>query len=431
MSDDSSTSPADPILSLRDVRVTFHTDKETVRAVDGVSFALERTGTLGIVGESGSGKSVTARSILGLVDEAGRVHPDGEIRYHDPAFVERIAREYPESVCPLEDAMRNGTGEEDCFVVVDESVGPRSADGDGGTRREASRGWVDLVSAPPAVVRSVRGSEIAMVSQNAMTSLNPVYTVGNQIRELLATHRSLRGSEATDVAADLLESVGIPDPRRRLKEYPHQFSGGMKQRAVIALALACDPTVLVCDEPTTALDVTIQAQIVELLERLQRERDLSIVFITHDMGVIARIADAVTVMYAGEVLERAPVEALFEDPKHPYTCGLLESIPGHTSPGGRLPTIDGSVPTPTEPPAECRYAPRCPEAFDACWNRHPASVPVESEAVETAVSGGCEGASTDDGSVDHCVSCLLYPETLSPEERRDVHRMSANEEESR
>ena len=395
----------EPLLSVKNLRTTFTTDQEVVRAVDGVSFAVEPRQTIGIVGESGSGKSVTARSILGLVDNPGRVHPDSEIRYHDPAFVQQVARDYPDCVRRVDSGKTDDPA--DAFVTVEVGSGE-------GAAITVSRGSVNLVAAPDDVVRSVRGSEIAMVFQDALSSLNPVYTVGNQIKELLAIHQGLSGAEATEQAAALLESVGIPDPKRRLTEYPHQFSGGMQQRAVIALALACNPSVLLCDEPTTALDVTIQAQILELLDRLQRERDLSIVFITHDMGVIAQIADAVTVMYAGEVVERASVSRLFDQPKHPYTRGLLQSIPGLTSEVDRLPTIDGSVPTPNEPATYCRYAPRCPEAFQECNNIHPEHVPVGDAPSDTESPEDAHG-------VVHTAACLLYPESEPVETRLRNH----------
>jgi peptide/nickel transport system ATP-binding protein len=390
----------DPLLSVENLRTTFHTDQEVVRAVDGVSISVPEQRTLGVVGESGSGKSVTARSILGLVDEPGRVDPDSEIRYHDPDFVQRIARKHPGGVRWAQGDDEN----EEAFVTVESGSGE-------GSSISVESGSVDLVSAPDSVVRSARGSEIAMVFQDALSSLNPVYTVGNQLIELLGIHQDLEGAQAREAAADLLEQVGIPDPKRRLKEYPHQFSGGMQQRAVIALALACDPEVLLCDEPTTALDVTIQAQILELLRRLQRERGLSIVFITHDMGVIAQIADAVAVMYAGEIVERAPIQELFERPQHPYTRGLLESIPGLTGEVDRLPTIEGSVPTPNEEATYCRYAPRCPKAFEECDAVHPEHVPVGDRSPE--------GNGTDPS--DHTVACLLYPESEPIEKRLETH----------
>ena len=404
-----------PLISVEGLETTFETDQETVRAVDGVSFAIAPRQTLGIVGESGSGKSVTARSILGLIDPPGQIHPDSVVRYHDPAFVQRIARTNPDAVRWVDEG-GDADGDEPGDTARDERdaadgefVAIEAGEGDGETV-SVDAGWVNLVAAPDNVVEAVRGAEIAMVFQDALGSLNPVYTVGNQIRELLRTHRGITGSEAVETATELLESVGIPDPKRRLKEYPHQFSGGMQQRAVIALALACDPQVLLCDEPTTALDVTIQAQILDLLERLQRERDLSIVFITHDMGVTARVADAVAVMYAGEIVEQAPADRLFAEPKHPYTRGLLESIPGLAGDVDQLPTIEGSVPTPNEPATSCRFAPRCPRAFDECEAVHPEHVAVD----ETA-------------DADHTAACLLYPDDRPVGERIDAHEAVRDE----
>ncbi|VTT85706.1 Oligopeptide transport ATP-binding protein OppD (TC 3.A.1.5.1) [Halorubrum sp. DM2] len=419
-----------PILSVEALRTTFHTDRETVRAVDGVDFDVSPGRTLGIVGESGSGKSVTARTILGLVDDPGRVDPDGSVRYHDPEFVRRTAASHPDRVRWLdaesdetgsrsEADSRSGTGSasesapdegvDDRFVTVTDGHPDEGAGG-------IEAGWVDLVAAPQAVTEEARGSEIAMVFQDAASSLNPVYTVGNQIRELLRIHRGLDGEEARRTAATLLEDVGIPDPERRLDEYPHQFSGGMQQRAAIALALACDPAVLLCDEPTTGLDVTIQAQILDLLERLQRERELAVVFITHDMGVISRIADTVAVMYAGEIVERASAERLFGEPRHPYTEGLLESIPGLVADIDLLPTIDGSVPTPNEPATSCRFAPRCPEAMPECETVHPRHVPVGDDATSPRDETG-DAASADR----HTAACLLYPESLSRRARLAAH----------
>lgn len=338
-------SRGDPLLAVADLRTTFYTDKETIRAVDDVSFTVERGQTVGIVGESGAGKSVMARSLMGLIDDPGEVAPESTIRFQGREIA--------------------GLSEQQ---------------------------W-----------REVRGTGIAMVFQDPMTSLNPVYTVGNQIKESLRIHQGLRGHEATTEAIDLLEAVGIPDPARRLREYPHEFSGGMRQRAVIAIALACDPDLLICDEPTTALDVTIQAQILELLDDLQKERDLGILFITHDMGVIAEVADSVVVMYAGEVVERATVERLFDDPKHPYTSGLLASIPAKNVGSERLATIEGSVPTPVKEPHHCRFAPRCPKAFEECDAVNPALLAVSDQA-------------------DHMAACLLYPDDLSQEEAVSTHR---------
>jgi len=310
---------SEPLLTVEDLHTVFHTEREEIHAVDGVSFEIDEGETVGLVGESGSGKSVTARSILGLIDQPGAVE-EGAIRFR---------------------------GED----LTDDNW-------------EAHRG------------------DIAIVFQDPGSALNPVYTVGNQIREALKIHQNIRGSEARQRAIELLEDVGIPDAASRVGEYPHQLSGGMQQRAVIAMALACDPDLLVCDEPTTALDVTIQAQILDLLADLQREDDLAILFITHDMGVIEDATDRVNVIYAGEVVERAPTEVLFENPQHPYTKALLESIPGRTPPDERLPTIEGEVPTPTGPAINCRFAPRCPAAFGACTEVHPEHEPVGDPTVE-------------------------------------------------
>ena len=318
---------SDPLLDVEDLRTVFHTEKETIHAVDGVSFQISEGETVGLVGESGSGKSVTARSVLGLVEEPGVIE-EGSIKFRGDELV--------------------------------------------GGNWESHRG------------------DIAIVFQDPMNSLNPVYTVGNQIKEALRIHQGLRGKAATEKAVELLEDVGIPDAARRVSEYPHQFSGGMRQRAVIAIALACDPELLVCDEPTTALDVTIQAQILELLDDLQREEDLGVLFITHDMGVIEEIADRVNVMYAGEFVESAPVDRLFEAPRHPYTRGLLASIPGRNPGAERLPTIEGEVPTSTGEPTNCRFAPRCEYAFESCEEVPPGRVGVD--------------------DVDHEVACLLYDE---------------------
>ena len=385
----------DAIVNVEGLRTTFYTDKETIRAVDGVSFELTPGVITGIVGESGSGKSVTARTLMGLVDSPGRVD-EGSIEFRHPDAVSRMANAYPKRT-----ADPGETPGEDTFVVVEE----RDNNGD------IVEGYVDIAAAPEKALQKLRGGDIAMVFQDPLTSLNPVYTVGNQIKEALKLHQDLTGNEATMAAIDLLEDVGIPDAARRLKEYPHQFSGGMRQRAVIAMALACDPEVLICDEPTTALDVTIQAQILQLLEDLTDDRDLAIMFITHDMGVIAELCDRVNVMYAGEFVERAPVVELFENPRHPYTRGLLNSIPGRQVGADTLSTIEGDVPTPTEEPTYCRFAPRCPEAFDGCEATHPETVPVASE--EPAAS--------------HTARCLLYPEDLPEAERLDRHHEAATE----
>ncbi|WP_276246017.1 MULTISPECIES: ABC transporter ATP-binding protein [unclassified Haladaptatus] len=341
----------EPVLSVSNLRTAFFTDKEVIRAVDGISFDIREGETVGIVGESGSGKSVTARSIMGIVDNPGKILDGSSIRFKGEELVGKTEAEY----------------------------------------------------------RKIRGRGISMIFQDPLTSLNPVYTVGNQIKEVLRLHRGLRGHEATEEAIRLLEAVSIPDARRRIDEYPHQFSGGMRQRAVIAMALASKPELIIADEPTTALDVTIQAQILELLEEIQEERGLSIMFITHDMGVIAEIADRVNVMYAGEIIESAPSVELFGNPKHPYTEGLLESIPGRHPGEKRLRTIKGEVPTPNEPATYCRFAPRCPKAFDECNSVHPVSVPV------------------DESATNHTAACLLYPEDETTEDAVETHRARSGE----
>ncbi len=400
------------ILEVEDLRTTFYTDRETIRAVDGISFDIYRGETVGVVGESGSGKSVTARSIMGLIDSPGRVHPQSSIRYRDIEKVRSYASSYAshtvdltdlESVLADHDDLESRRDAIDYLADEDDFVFVEKRDPSGSGTAAITDGYIELSRIDGEALRNVRGGGIAMIFQDPLTSLNPVYTVGNQIKEALRLHQGITGSEADEEAIDLLESVGIPDAPRRLTEYPHQFSGGMRQRAVIAMALACDPELIIADEPTTALDVTIQAQILDLLEKLQAERDLGIMFITHDMGVIAQISDQVNVMYAGEIVESGPVVELYENPRHPYTQGLLESIPGRQVGAERLSTIEGDVPTPTEAPTHCRFHPRCPKAFDACESVHPMGVGVS------------------DTEATHDVSCLLYPEDADEETAISVH----------
>ena len=383
----------EPMLEVTNLQTTFYTDKETIHAVDGVSFSLYPGQTTGIVGESGSGKSVTARSIMGLIDDPGRIE-GGSVKFWHTPTVRQFADRYGGRT-----AEPSAEPADDDFVVVTDRSDGRVTDG-----------YISMTDAPDKALRKLRGGGLAMVFQDPLSSLNPVYTVGNQIREALNLHRDLSGKEARAEAVELLEAVGIPDAPRRLKEYPHEFSGGMRQRAVIAMALACDPEVLICDEPTTALDVTIQAQILQLLQRLTDERDLAIMFITHDMGVIAEMSDRVNVMYAGEIVESATAAELFEHPAHPYTEGLLGSIPGRQVGADRLQTIEGDVPTPTERASDCRFAPRCPKAFDECTSVHPEPVPP----------------AADDDSTDHRVACLLYPEDASEARRIDDYHLAAD-----
>jgi len=296
------------MLSVRDLAVRFATDGGVVRAVDGVSFDLDKGEILAIVGESGSGKSVTAQTLLGLTRA-----PNATI---------------------------TGTVEFD---------------------------GQDLTQLDDEQFREIRGKRIAMIFQDPMTSLNPVYRVGDQIVEMIRAHRKVSKKEAHDSAVDLLRSVGIPNPERRVHNYPHEFSGGMRQRVMIAMALALDPDVLIADEPTTALDVTVQAQILRLLDDLNRERGLAVVLITHDLGVVAEIADRVAVMYAGQIVEDATLDKLFYDPQHPYTWGLLGSLARLDQPRpARLAQIAGMPPSLLNPPTGCRFAARCPHEFDKC-----------------------------------------------------------------
>jgi oligopeptide/dipeptide ABC transporter ATP-binding protein len=302
-----------PVLQVEELRTYFHTAAGSVRAVDGVSFSLERGATLGIVGESGCGKSVTCLSILRLVDPPGRVEPGSSIRLADR----------------------------------------------------------DLMGFSEVEMRGVRGNEISMVFQEPMTSLNPVWTIGDQIAEAVRLHRGVDRAAARERAAEMLGLVGIPNAEGRLDDYPHEFSGGMRQRAMIAMALACDPVVLLADEPTTALDVTIQAEILDLLADLQRRLGMAIVLVSHDLGVVAQIAHRVIVMYAGQVVEQGATASIFSRPRHPYTEGLLRSIPRLTGRTTRLPTIAGSVPSARRWPSGCRFHPRCPHAWERCREAAP------------------------------------------------------------
>jgi peptide/nickel transport system ATP-binding protein len=299
---------AERLLEVKGLKVRFTTEDGVVRAVDDVSFELDRGKVLGVVGESGSGKSVTAMTILGLTRDKNTAF-EGEVLYR---------------------------GE-------------------------------NLLALPEARLREVRGNEIAMIFQDPMTSLNPVYTVGDQIVEAITTHEQASRQEAKRRAVELLRQVGIPNPQERVDDYPHQFSGGMRQRAMIAMALSCNPDVLIADEPTTALDVTIQAQILELLDRLRADFDSAVILITHDLGVVAEVADEIAVMYAGRIVERASKRQLFYDPQHPYTWGLLGSIPRLDRPKPKkLASIEGMPPSLINLPQGCKFRPRCPHAFDKC-----------------------------------------------------------------
>ena len=297
-----------PLLTVSDLRVSFATEDGVLQAVDGVSFEVAPGEVVAVVGESGSGKSVTAQTLIGLT-RAPNTRISGSVTF------------------------------------------------DGRELTDLSDGEL----------RAVRGEHIAMIFQDPMTSLNPVYRVGDQIVETIRAHRDVPKSEALSRAVELLRSVGIPNPERRVRDYPHEFSGGMRQRVMIAMALALEPEVLIADEPTTALDVTIQAQILRLLDTLNRDRNLSVVLITHDLGVVAELADRVVVMYAGQIVEDAPLEELFYNPQHPYTWGLLGSIARlDEARPERLPQIAGSPPSLLNPPTGCRFQARCKYAFDKC-----------------------------------------------------------------
>ena len=296
------------LLEVKDLKTYFYTDSGVAKAVDGVTFSLDKGKTLGIVGESGCGKSVTSLSIMRLVDPATGRNEGGSIVF----------------------------------------------DGQ------------DLLTLPEKEMRKLRGNRISMIFQEPMTSLNPVFTIGDQISESLKLHKGLDKKAARDRAIELLELVGIPEAGKRVDEYPHQLSGGMRQRVMIAMALSGDPEQLIADEPTTALDVTIQAQILQLLKDLQEKLHMSIIIITHDLGVIAEMADEVAVMYAGDIVEKAPTRALFDDPKHPYTIGLMNSIPDINDHVSRLRTLEGLVPSLYDMPSGCRFAPRCQFCCPEC-----------------------------------------------------------------
>jgi len=328
-----------PLLAVRDLRTYFFQDEGTVRAVDGASFDVFAGRTLGIVGESGCGKSVTARSILRIVERPGRI-VSGSI----------VLR-------------RNGGAEVDVTRLDEES----------------------------AEMRSIRGADIGLVFQEPMTSFSPVHTVGNQMVETIRLHQGVGKREALDRAIETLRLVGIPSPERRVHEYGFQLSGGLRQRAMIALALSCGPRLLIADEPTTALDVTTQAQILDLLQRLQAEQGMAIILITHNLGVVAEMCDEVVVMYLGRVVEEGSVDAIFHAPRHPYTRALLRSMPSIHSPvRTRLPTITGSIPHPYNRPPGCPFHPRCPEVIAGTCDRG------EPALVELAPG--------------HAASCFLYPQ---------------------
>ena len=310
-----------PLVEIANLRVVFHGDRGRVtHAVDAVDLELARGATLGIVGESGCGKSVTSLAVMGLLPKA--------------------------------------TAEISGTVKLD---------------------GVDLLTVPEETLSDLRGNRLAMIFQEPMTSLNPSYTIGEQIAEAIVRHRGLSRSEARGRAIEMLRRARIPSPDKRIDDYPHKLSGGMRQRAMIAMALACDPLLLIADEPTTALDVTIQAQILDLMREFNVASRTAIILISHDLGVVAKICDEVAVMYAGEIVERAPVDRLFEQPEHPYTVGLLGSIPRLDRRTDELAAIEGMVPDMAAPPPGCRFAPRCPFADERCRSERPPIVRLDAE----------------------------------------------------
>lgn len=321
------------VLEVKDLKTHFTTDKGVVKAVDGVTFDLIEGKTLGVVGESGCGKSITAMSILRLIDKNGGI-VNGTVSY-------------------------NGR---------------------------------EIQDIPISEMMKIRGNEISIIFQEPMTSLNPVFKIGDQIVESIKLHQDLSKKEAHDKAVSMLKLVGIPRAERVVYDYPHQLSGGMRQRAMIAMALSCDPKVLIADEPTTALDVTIQAQILSLMNDLKEKTNTAIMLITHDLGVVAQMADDVIVMYSGKVVEAAEVNELYGNPKHPYTQGLLDSIPDIKSQKKRLNSIEGVVPNPMDLPNGCYFAPRCKFAMDKCWEEEPGVYFIDKEK----------------NGENHKVKCFLY-----------------------
>jgi peptide/nickel transport system ATP-binding protein len=335
------------LLEVRDLRTSFRTDDGIVKAVEGVSFSVDRGKTLGIVGESGCGKSVTCLTIMGLNN-------------------------------------------------------PRNSDSSG----EAVFEGVNLLTASPAKLREIRGDEMAMIFQDPMTSLNPVHSIGRQLVEAVMLHNDVSRKEARSRALEALKEVGIPRAERRIDDYPHQFSGGMRQRVMIAMAMINDPALLIADEPTTALDVTTQAQILRLMEQLQADHGTAIIMITHDLGVVAEIADDIVVMYAAKVAEEGNVDSIFNRPHHPYTWGLLGSLPRLDTDVDRLAQIPGQPPSLLNPPPGCRFNPRCPYVMDVCRKKVP----------------GLEPVSDDTG---HQQACFLDEETKDREVARLMAAMMA------
>lgn len=422
------------LIEVRDLTVEFYTEEGVVTAVDDLTYRIERGEKFGVVGESGAGKSVTALSLMRLIESPGRI-ASGMIRFRDPDVAESFAESYPDLVVDLEQLRADHDLTEIARRLGEQDVSGAELTGDdrhhdtdpvdlAGSRafemgdvvgrgyaaeldlvdeeafivHDGAEHYLELLRGPEAAIRQLRGNHVAMVFQDAQTALNPVYSVGEQIAEAIRHHLDYDDEAARERTIQLLDQVGIPEAETRYSDYPHEFSGGMQQRAVIAMALSCDPDLLICDEPTTALDVTIEAQILDELEGLAEEFDTAIQLITHDLGVVAKVCDRVMVMYAGKPVEKAPVEELYYDPKHPYTVGLMSSIPRVGDRRERLQTIPGTMPDLVELPPGCSFHPRCPYAEEACTLEEPPLLVPETG----------EEARDREGVAEHSAACLEY-----------------------
>ena len=376
------------LLEVRNLRTSFVTGGGEFAAVDGISLSIPCGKTVALVGESGCGKSVTALSIMRLIPQPpGRI-VDGEILLSNLS-----GRRAPDGVA----RSRAARPWLDTSTACSACGGSDRATPNEIRPTKAADDHVDLVQLTEKQVRKIRGSRIAIIFQDPLVSLNPVFTVGEQIVEAIELHQPLRGKDAWSAAVDMLRKVGIPAPRQRAYDYPHQMSGGMRQRTMIAMALSCRPSLLIADEPTTALDVTIQQQILELLRSLQADTGMSILLITHDLGVVAQIADYGYVMYAGRIVEHAPVSALLSNPLHPYTKGLLRCMPRLAQRRERLEVIPGAVPDPADWPSGCRFHPRCRLSAERACNDSRNTVPVDTE-VGDAVLHRCVETYADEPS---------------------------------
>ncbi|WP_336327747.1 ABC transporter ATP-binding protein [Halovenus sp. HT40] len=430
------------LLEVSDLTVKFYTPDGVVRAVDELSYQIDRGERFGVVGESGAGKSVSALSLLRLIENPGQIE-SGAIRFYDEETVSALESDFSNHVVDLEDLRQTTDKREIAESLTEEEVSAEELTGDPQYAgddptdvptnafeiqdilelgygddvgligehdfivHDGDESYVELLRAPKKAIQRIRGNRIAMVFQDAQTALNPVYSVGDQISEAIRHHMDLTDKEAKERTIELLDRVGIPDAETRYSDYPHEFSGGMQQRVVIAMALSCDPDILVADEPTTALDVMTEAKILGELEELSDEFGTSIQLITHDLGVIAELCERVVVMYAGKPVEKAPVDDLFYDPKHPYTVGLMASIPRIGTGVERLKTIPGTMPDLIEVPSGCSFHPRCPYAEESCTRKEPVLVDPE--------TGEPTGPEDERGA-----SCLEYTGDLTQSLSFDV-----------